>query len=352
LRSIALVYEDMLGTVDGIRDYCVHLAAALSRHDVRAEIRPLKASFDDVDVAILQYNPFSYGRWGVAPMLPLRLRKIRAASGAGLAVVLHESYVPAVNWRWALMGAWQRLQFSAVTSIADVLLTPVEPLATRLNERRGRRMTPAHHLPVGSNVPDMRHVRDKHRAALGVGEATVVLAAFGTAHPSRLLEHLAAAANTVYAAGYETLVLNLGADAPPIADLNPSIPVRRPGPLAPNVLARELAVADVFMAPFVDGVSTRRTTLMAALQHGLPIVGTAGPFTDGILREATDALLLVDPHRPNASAEAAVRLAGARSEREARGRAARALYEQAFDWPVISAELLAKLPMPERDGRP
>ncbi len=337
------MYPDALGAVDGIRDYCVQLAAALGGCGVRAEIRRPDATFDDVDVAIVQYNPFSYGRWGVAPMLPLKLRKIRAATRAGLAVVLHESYVPALNWRWALMGAWQRAQLAAVTSSADVLFTPVEPLARKLTRARGPLARPAHHLPVGSNLPDMRHTRDEHREQLGVREETVVLAAFGTGHPSRLLEHLGAAANAVWASGHDTYVLNLGAGAPPIPDLAASIPVRRPGPLASDVLARELAAADVFVAPFVDGVSARRGSLMAALQHGLPVVGTAGPFTDRILRDA-DALVLVDPHRPSATAEAAVRLAGARDDREARGNAARALYERAFDWPVISAELLSKLP--------
>ncbi len=32
--------------------------------------------------------------------------------------------------------------------------------------------------------------------------------------------------------------------------------------------------------PFLDGVTTRRTSVMAGLAHGLPIVTTSGPLTE------------------------------------------------------------------------
>ncbi len=75
--------------------------------------------------------------------------------------------------------------------------------------------------------------------------------------------------------------------------LDPRIEVHRPGALPAERVARHLACADIFLAPFSDGVSTRRTTLMAALQHGLPVVGTSGESTDSMLTGSTSAIRLL-----------------------------------------------------------
>ena len=48
---------------------------------------------------------------------------------------------------------------------------------------------------------------------------------------------------------------------------------------------------------------------MSALQHGIAVVGTDGPRTDGLLRHSRDALLLIPVERPDLFAKAARRLA-------------------------------------------
>jgi glycosyltransferase involved in cell wall biosynthesis len=115
-----------------------------------------------------------------------------------------------------------------------------------------------------------------------------------------------------------------------------------PGRLEASDLARHLAAADLFVAPFVDGVSTRRTTLMAALQHGLPVVGTDGRLTDGVLR-SSHALTLVSVDDRQGLSDAARGLAGDPGRRHALGAAGRELYERAFAWPVIAATIVAAL---------
>src|SRR5262249_28838598 len=65
---------------------------------------------------------------------------------------------------------------------------------------------------------------------------------------------------------------------------------------------------DLMLLPLTDGVSTKRGTLMAALAHGVPVVGLQGTRTDRILRG--DALTLTPAGDPAAFARAAVALAG------------------------------------------
>jgi glycosyltransferase involved in cell wall biosynthesis len=50
--------------------------------------------------------------------------------------------------------------------------------------------------------------------------------------------------------------------------------------------SRALHAADLLALPFVDGISERRTTLMAGLAHGLPVATTNGHNTGAALRRA------------------------------------------------------------------
>jgi hypothetical protein len=52
------------------------------------------------------------------------------------------------------------------------------------------------------------------------------------------------------------------------------------GPLPDDQVSHHLSACDVRLQPYPDGVSTRRTTAMAALAHGLPLVTTLGTLTE------------------------------------------------------------------------
>ena len=262
--------------------------------------------------------------------------------------MVHEPYVPMISWRWVLMGLWQRFQLAAMRTAADVVFTSIDPWARRFENQLPRR--PVHHLPVGSNFPDCRADREDARRQLGVDNETLVVATIGRDHPSWCREYVAAAMNAITADGRPVVLLSLGAEVPGLSNLDPSIAVHEPGYLEDSELAGRLAAADLFLAPLLDGVSTRRTALMAALQHGLPVVGTAGPLTDPILRESSDALRLVAVRDPEAFARATVQLAGDQGARESARTAARRLYEGHFSWPVIARKLIEALSDRQADG--
>jgi glycosyltransferase involved in cell wall biosynthesis len=296
---------------------------------------------NDRVTVLLQYNPFNFGRWGFAPWLPAMLWRLRRSkSRPKIAVMVHEMYYPITDWRSALMGGWQRVQFFAVRVLSDVVFTSVSPWAKALESHRPRRSV--HHLPVGSNLPDMRHTRGAERQRLGIGDDAIVLAAFGTGHPSRMLDYVADAADSLASEGRETVLLNLGFNTPQVS-VSPAVRVVAPGHLAEEAISRHLAAADIYLAPFTDGVSTRRTTLMAALQHGLPIVGTDGHNTDEMLRRATSSMRLTPVGDRNAFSRIVCQLANDADARGDLGARARLLYEEEFDWSVVSDRLLAGL---------
>ncbi len=285
MRRLAIVGAVTGQAVDGIRDHTrlleAHLAGRGIEVDVHlrrwgggwtAERRPQLAAYDAV---VLQYNPFLYGRWGVAPWLPVLLGRARLSHTRPVtAVIVHEPYVPMTDARSVLMGAWQRAQLRGVALSADVMLCSTEAWVSLLDGWRPRRRVT--HLPVPSNLPDMRGCREEARRAIGAGDDDLVLATFGTDHPSHLQDPVERALEAVAPGRSGRVFLTeLGARTPRSIG-GAAVTVRSPGRQAAGELARELSAADIFLAPFIDGVSTRRGTMMAALQHGLPIVGTRG----------------------------------------------------------------------------
>lgn len=344
---ISLLYCDRGATVDGIRDYSRGLCAGLVAAGADAWVElidgpELPPEITRSDAVVVQYNPFAYGRRGFAPWLPAALRRLkRARPRLIIAVMVHEPYMPLSGWRASLMGGWQRAQLSAIRSVADVTFVSIEPWLESVRGWGPR--SPVHHVPVGSNLPDMRSHRHAARVELGLGERTIVLAAFGTRHPSRIVGHISASARALHEAGHSVVLLNLGADAPVPTGVPEAVRVETPGRLHKAALASLLSAADIFIAPFSDGVSSRRGTFVAALQHALPIVATDGPLTDEFIRDATGACRLIPVDDAKRFADAVVELADQPVERERLARGARLLYEREFAWSVIAETMLAHL---------
>jgi glycosyltransferase involved in cell wall biosynthesis len=362
VERLIVIHGDRGHIVDGIRDHTERICRALAAGEVRVTALRVQTGGPGArrfgrslpiwrrlrgqrrsTVAVIQYSPFCYGRRGFAPWLPAYLLAMRAGGrGPGVALMVHEPHVPMTSWRWTLMGLWQRFQLAALRRSSDVVLTSIEPWARSLAPRRPRRRT--RHLPVGSNLPDARHRRGAERERLGIGDGTLLVSCLGRDHQSWLGAYVVDAVNALARSGRTVVLLNLGADTLRLDGIDPSVEVRMPGFLEGEALAAKLAASDLFLAPLSDGVSTRRGSLMAALQHGLPVVGTVGPLTDRVLRDASPALRLTAVGDRGRFARAAVAFGEDPDRRRAAGAAARELYEREFDWPVIATRLLAALP--------
>ena len=351
LPSISLLYRDRDGRVDGIGDYCERLESALQAAGAPARTLAWRSGGIDAGdgALIVQYNPFSFGRWGFAPRLVLDLILLRRRHPEiRRAVMVHEPFVPIDSVKSLAMGTWQRLQLRAVLSAADVVMVSTSSWIALLPARY-RPVT----APVGSNLPDRRDRRHDHRRALGADAGMLVLATFGTDHPSRLMDHVVAAANAVAARYERVMLLCLGSGTPALDGLDPAVAVHRPGRQSDDELASELSAADIYIAAFADGLSTRRTTLMAALQHALPVVGTDGPLTEPNLRSEDVAIRWTPTGDPQRSANAVLELADDPELRQRCGAAARELYDRRFSWELIAQIVLAALwTAPERDLRP
>ncbi len=360
---LAVVVAHRQSQADGIRDYTEQLVERLRARGDRPVLlfsrRPSPwtvrirgpeaagviaghAGPDRAATLVLQYNPFSHGRRGFAPGLALAMLRMRCRrSRPIIALMVHETFVDAKNWRWLLMHVWQRLQLRALQLAADVVFCTIERWSDDL--RRAWPPAEVHHLPVASNLPDRREQRAEGRARIGVLEHGLVLCTFGLDHAGRLTGHIVEAAAAVARAGRPVVLLTLGTGRPRRELVAPGVTLAAPGFLPDTEAAILLAGADLFLAAFEDGVSTRRTSMMAALQHEIAVVGTDGHLTDELLRHATGALRLVAVRERAAFVAAVCSLAANDGERRALAAGGRRLYDERFDWPVLVERLLDAL---------
>ncbi len=153
-------------------------------------------------------------------------------------------------------------------------------------------------LPVPSNLPtavDPSAVKAL-RASLG---AEVLLGTFST-YGGPIAPLLEPILRALLAGRPERKALLLGrgaeAFAARLSDADPRLRgalLSRPG-LPAAELALHLACCDLVVQPYPDGLTTRRSTAMAALALGRPLASNRGPLTEGVWDEGPAAVALAD----------------------------------------------------------
>jgi hypothetical protein len=95
-------------------------------------------------------------------------------------------------------------------------------------------------------------------------------------------------------------------------------------------LSAHLSACDLMLQPFPDGINARRTSAMAALLHGKPVVTTKGRLTEPLWYES-GAVATVPADNPSALAPLAIKLLEDHLERQRLGQQAKRLYQERFD---------------------
>jgi glycosyltransferase involved in cell wall biosynthesis len=356
LPTVAIAYRGTGAEPDAILAYSEMLSDALSDSgrmsgrlvsgrpgggwnvSGRGTASSLPSAVKGFDGVVLQYNPFSYGWWGVAPWLVNDLVRLRRA-GTPLAVMVHEAFLQPLNVRQTPIRTWQKAQLRAILGQVDIAFATTEAICVALG--RMRPQLSVAHIPVGSNLPDRRDARRMSRERLGLSDEDLALVAFGTGHPSQLGDWIGRAVRAAASIHPHPIVLNLGAGAHPVEGVPPETHVLTPGRLSADELAEWLAAGDLFLSPFSDGVSTRRTTVMAALQHELPVVTTQAPSTDRLLLPTgSSPMRLVGSDSPEDFEAAVLELVADADKRRSLGAAGRRFFEENFSWTIIAGRFL------------
>jgi glycosyltransferase involved in cell wall biosynthesis len=290
------------------------------------------------DWLIVQYNPFSFGRRGFAPGLLSALRAVEIP----IACMFHETFArPLWPWQHILMRLWQYPQFVFLVRIGDCHFGSTERWLAQV--RRWARTAP-HLLPVGSNLPLCRLNKYEAREKLGLSPDALILGVFGFAHTSKRVDWIGAAARRVHSRFPQAQVLSIGQLGRPVQEACGQTPVHDHGFLPAPEVSLRLRAMDLFLAPFSDGISARRGSVISAFQHGVPVCSTGKKHTDQFLQDLVSPALSLSPsNNKNLFAEAALNLAELSRQTKDLGHDLVEFHDQHFAWPVIADRMLAGL---------
>ncbi len=311
------------------------------------------------DILHLQYQAAAFNLTGWVNWLPWYLRQRRLP--VRIVTTFHDLRVPYIfpkagAFRWRSMLALARYSHAIIcTNREDLQALRHAFPQTPSSPRFASPLSSPTLIPLGSNVepqPPVNFDRAAWRAQYQAVPNTFLLAYFGFLNESKGGEELIAALAQLRQQGLDARLLLIGGDIGHADPTNVAYAqkvqtlidhhhlaefVDRTGYVSLSEVSANLLAADAVVMPYRDGVSFRRTTLMAALQHGCPVVSTipAAPDLVPEIRPGEN-MLLVPPGDPIALAESLARLAGDMALRQKLSQEARQL-GGLFQWDKIAA---------------
>ena len=313
---------------------------------IMAELR----EFPDDSVLLWQYVPHMYGRGGVNRQLPRFWRDLRRI-GQRQVFLAHEIMadllVPDLFRRpanfWYALN--HRRQWKAILANADAV-----PISTGrwVEEWSARRPDVAKKFSLLASPTSIEPVpvppdhaaawRKQHRLPTNAR----IITYFGTLSAAKQLPWVIEAWRAAHTPSNPVALALIGG-APTLRLPDELQKHYRPlGYLPAEDASRALHAADLLALPFVDGISERRTTLMAGLAHGLPVATTNGHNTGAALRRA-DFLALTNANDEGAFIRSVVDLIRDEARRTRMGAAGRTACAREYSWPVTISRLRAVL---------
>lgn len=301
------------------------------------------------DVLHIQYQAAAFDLKGWVNWLPWYLH--RRSSRPKIVTTFHDLRIP------YLFPKAGKLRHRAVLALAQhsdaVICTNAEDAATLRAEPWD---TPVFEIPLGNNVPVAPPAdfdRSAWRAKLGVNPDSLVLAYFGFLNESKGGEDLIAVLDTLVRQNVDARLLMIGGDVGDSDPTNAEYARRVRQAIAERGLAERIITtgfvplaeisahllsADVAVMPYRDGVSFRRTTLLAVLAHGLPVVSTEPRFPLPQI-VAGENMLLAPVGDVPALADAVLRLAKSSALRVRLSAGAKSLADR-FGWTEIARQMM------------
>jgi glycosyltransferase involved in cell wall biosynthesis len=297
---------------------------------------------------LLQYVPNALGRRGANLPFCRWMGRMRRR-GHDVRVMFHEPY-----FYFTLQHPLRNALAIAQRAMAVALLraSPVAYLSTETWVRYLRPLAPAGvrfvPLPIPSTLPRTADAGVAARWRARAGAADGLIGHFGTygRDIATELEPALIAVMTREPRAHALLAgRNSGDFALALALRHATLAsrVHATGALDGADAAGALAACDVLLQPYPDGVTTRRTSVMAGLALGVATVTTAGELTEPVWRESQGAVL-APAGKPAALCDAVsalLRDGPARRAQAARGRQA---YDERFAIEHAVAALLAPDP--------
>ncbi len=234
-----------------------------------------------IELLHIQYHVHSFDGHPMMTMAPWRLRKDLGSHCPRVVVTLHELAGPITR---LLLGPARRLWLLSLLLFADAVVVTNERDMGYLRKVRvlNRKL---HYIPFASHIEpvpleqvDIRAVRKQ----LGVEEQETLIVRFGFVNNVRIsrLPVLLQAIRRLVNKGYRVRLLLMGGESPEsrqeVLGLAEALGIAERVVLTGYCQASEssayLSASNLCVQLYPEGICEKRTGLLAALSHGLPIV--------------------------------------------------------------------------------
>lgn len=285
--TVRLVTGSLPDELCGVGAYTGRLAAALAELGVDVQLvkqtgadrlGKVVASQPDNAIVHLQYPTIGVGA-SVAPLSGVLRR-------AGMVVTLHE---------FSHVHPLRRAMAVALANGADQVV-----VSNELERGRVQRWLKPFHtaplavLPIPTNIPVGMVARPRPLNATWSSEDSerpFTVGYFGIVRPDGALQRFLDLAEHAQQHRVHVRFVVIGgchekhrAAIKALQGRHERLPIRWTGRLEDDAVSRELAGLDAAYLPFTDGVSERRTSALAVLAHGIPLITSIGPATTASLR--------------------------------------------------------------------
>ena len=313
------------------------------RHLLRAG--RLLNTFPEPRRLLVQWVPHGFGFRSMNVFFCLWLWARAIRHGDQIEITVHEPYLPfGGSWRQVIAATVHRVMTVVLLRTTRSVWMTIPAWESRLRPYAFGRNVSFRWLPVPNNIPvdPNPHAESKIKQCYR-GSRPLLLGHFGT-HGGNvtclleqilpaLLRHRNDAAFLMMGSGSRDFRDRLVSMEPWLSDR-----VHATGSLAAEDLSHHISACDLILQPDPDGISARRTSAMAALAHGRPMVTTLGHNSEEFWNNC-DAVAITPVSNTDAYIAVTCRLLDDAGQRNKLGERARLLYETRFDIRHVVAAL-------------
>jgi glycosyltransferase involved in cell wall biosynthesis len=356
LQCVALLGRKDVPT-DAVEEYCRYLGEALEGRGIQLDVRRVpweihgwKAALQTLPLmarqwrgqwVFVQYTALAWSARGF-PQKILRVIAALRANGARVAVVFHDvepyagSRIVDRIRRRTQMNVMRRLVKLSELAIFTV---PVETISW-LGSRPGN----VAFVPVGPNLPIPENPVNRQKAAdiPTIGVFSITGGAAGDVETQTILSAVRKAAQSIGRVKLDVFGRHAELREKQLRKGIEGLPVELSveGVVDPADVVERLGRCDV--ALFVRGaISTRRSSAIAAIACGRPVIAYKGTETAGPIIEA--GVVLISPGDTNAIGDALTKVLTDETLRRELAERSRSAFESYFSWRAIAARYVELL---------
>ena len=345
---------------DAVKEYCQYLGRALAARGIVLELtcipwaekgwrralvefRKLALQTGNANWFLLQHTALAWSRRGF-PWRVLTVIRLLKKSGARCAVIFHDSEGYGGSCLVDRLRRFVQIRvMQGLVQLADVAIVNVPPENVRWLPRG---LQKAVFIPVGANLPTPEKAWSRPRTSKDLPPSVAIFSPSGGRVGKEEAETIADVAS--YAAqrlgALRLVVLGRNSEAGALQLKEKlsgtSVQIEVHGLLPSEEVVRVLASCDAML--FVRGpISSRRSSAIAGIACGLPVIAPEGSETAVPITEA--GVVLLSAGARDEFGPALVRVLTDDAYRESLAERSRQAYLRYFSWEVIAAQYLEAL---------